>query len=1091
LRSMLSSDLEINHAFKMLLRNSGRVKYDDEVVASKLGRYLTELLQSSQGNIFMQLSLLLNEHKHHKRMNDLMLRYMSEMSIKSVVDHLNLEVNSLISVIGGGQPYGAEISLSGERYLGDSERLYAGFAQNIMDGQTEIKQDTLTIYQNSSKAILGQLKAIERMVADLVSNLNTSGSRITERIIETIDHQIRELQNKASVLIPGLHGLGFVVVQRLNKLTELVSRVKFLYANGATSTQRSDSLSKMSPTSAYQLTKESYNELVYQLRSAKQSFAQVSTSGDGFNRSNIDKSKRDALIERATIESKSSGSSKKKKWVVEGEGKDTADELQHHVHEAELKIHDLRTQLKSSVYKRLDDTKDSSFSFKGFSASDGLSEVKLLSIKRNIERSLEILIGLKGKSTSLFDSSSPWSPKRSKKNEKGLVEMEMDKLFSSQQKSLKNLLASSEIKLEGMSVAVIGGDWVGCHLASVLAERGVRVTLYEPKGQVLMRVDGPSSWIPKLTQGSYAYSRLDSGARYPSNPEIREQCAKGSKDFLEKYGTMVKTSECLYAIGKEDCDGHPSRTDADFYEKVIEQLDPNCREENPESLGIEGVTRIWRSEEKLIPIDNPGSHFLTKFQGNDNVSLSTAVQNLSHSAGTPSINGEKFDWVLNCTNFQQHTHGMLGKYITYHPYIKLLYSEKKRRVKPLHLNILDGNFCSFEPLLSSNPGELQLFDGLHMHSFNKGIPLYAFTHKKHSRCGGLACRSLDIAKVHLNKYNGYRVKEELRPMFEQDILRFYPKFLDEFEFVGYSSAIITHVASRDVFRGCVIKPKGTKLLHVFAPRLTEIFDAEQSVLKLLLEHRPSESSNMDILLDSVRNYTVQPFGFASRITQSQFERVFLASGIRNRRQRKDQSTYSSRSPRAGAGVSDFRTEQKSITMPSVHVGSKVLLEKDRYGVVRYVGPVEFADGEWFGIELLKSMGAHDGQVKKNGKRYFYCAENRGIFVQQDQIRKVFDQERQRSVSFRRFKGLKDPEMIRQAKSLRNWSIEDVCRWAAEKGMLKLISKLKYNSIDGKRLLYATQEQLLSILRINDTATLNLFKREHSALINRGGEGLQL
>lgn len=325
------------------------------------------------------------------------------------------------------------------------------------------------------------------------------------------------------------------------------------------------------------------------------------------------------------------------------------------------------------------------------------------------------------------------------------------------------------------------------------------------------------------------------------------------------------------------------------------------------------------------------------------------------------------------------------------------------------------------------------------------------------------------------------------PMFEQDIRRFYPNFTQEFEFVGYSSSIITQIASRDVFRGCVLRPEDTKVLHVFSPRITEIFDAEQSVLKVLLEHNVSDNSTHDIFLDKVRNYLVQPFGFASRISQTQFERVFLAGGLRSRKPPKQLTPRASRSPRAGLGGADLKVEPQSITMPSVYVNSKVLLEKDRFGVVRYIGPVEFAEGEWFGIELLKSMGAHDGQVKKNGKRYFFCAENRGIFVQGNQIRKVFNSKAQKTNSFRRFKNLKDPEVIRQTKPLRQWTVEDVCRWAAKNGLLSLISKVKYNKIDGKRLMYATQDQLLSILRITDSVILERFKKEHLKLTSRGGE----
>jgi len=76
-------------------------------------------------------------------------------------------------------------------------------------------------------------------------------------------------------------------------------------------------------------------------------------------------------------------------------------------------------------------------------------------------------------------------------------------------------------------------------------------------------------------------------------------------------------------------------------------------------------------------------------------------------------------------------------------------------------------------------------------------------------------------------------------------------------------------------------------------------------------------------------------------------------------------------------------------------------------------------------------------------------------------------------------------VIRQTKSVRQWTVEDVCRWAAQKGLMNLISKIKYNQIDGRKLMYATKDQLLAILRISDSGTLALFKKEHQQLTNRG------
>jgi len=62
----------------------------------------------------------------------------------------------------------------------------------------------------------------------------------------------------------------------------------------------------------------------------------------------------------------------------------------------------------------------------------------------------------------------------------------------------------------------------------------------------------------------------------------------------------------------------------------------------------------------------------------------------------------------------------------------------------------------------------------------------------------------------------------------------------------------------------------------------------------------------------------------------------------------------------------------------------VMLKDERSGIIKYIGNVRGARGEWFGIKLDGSfVGKHDGQVK--GKRYFKCAKNKGVFVKKEKI----------------------------------------------------------------------------------------------------------
>ncbi|XP_070403130.1 dynactin subunit 1 isoform X8 [Nothobranchius furzeri] len=65
------------------------------------------------------------------------------------------------------------------------------------------------------------------------------------------------------------------------------------------------------------------------------------------------------------------------------------------------------------------------------------------------------------------------------------------------------------------------------------------------------------------------------------------------------------------------------------------------------------------------------------------------------------------------------------------------------------------------------------------------------------------------------------------------------------------------------------------------------------------------------------------------------------------------------------------------------VGSLVeVIGKGQRGTVAYVGNTLFASGKWVGIILDEPKGKNDGTVQ--GKRYFTCEENQGIFVRQSQ-----------------------------------------------------------------------------------------------------------
>lgn len=80
----------------------------------------------------------------------------------------------------------------------------------------------------------------------------------------------------------------------------------------------------------------------------------------------------------------------------------------------------------------------------------------------------------------------------------------------------------------------------------------------------------------------------------------------------------------------------------------------------------------------------------------------------------------------------------------------------------------------------------------------------------------------------------------------------------------------------------------------------------------------------------------------------------------------------------------------TVVTPTFSVGDRVYVgTEDRSGVIKFVGPTQFAAGEWIGIALDQpcrpvsairthnAVGKNDGSVQ--GVRYFTCPEKHGVF----------------------------------------------------------------------------------------------------------------
>lgn len=103
-------------------------------------------------------------------------------------------------------------------------------------------------------------------------------------------------------------------------------------------------------------------------------------------------------------------------------------------------------------------------------------------------------------------------------------------------------------------------------------------------------------------------------------------------------------------------------------------------------------------------------------------------------------------------------------------------------------------------------------------------------------------------------------------------------------------------------------------------------------------------------------------------------------GNRNRRGSKTR-----RSRWSIGSNSDVSDDEDPLVAPAV--GDKIELLRrplPTMGTIKYIGPVQFAEGPYIGVELESRLGKSDGSV--DGVRYFYTDPQRALFVKPDDFK---------------------------------------------------------------------------------------------------------
>ncbi|ERE90201.1 kinesin-like protein KIF13B-like protein [Cricetulus griseus] len=88
------------------------------------------------------------------------------------------------------------------------------------------------------------------------------------------------------------------------------------------------------------------------------------------------------------------------------------------------------------------------------------------------------------------------------------------------------------------------------------------------------------------------------------------------------------------------------------------------------------------------------------------------------------------------------------------------------------------------------------------------------------------------------------------------------------------------------------------------------------------------------------------------------------------------------------------SEEASEVPEWLREGEYVVVGTNKTGIVRYIGPTDFQEGTWIGVELDLPSGKNDGSI--GGKQYFRCNPGYGLLVRPGRVRRAAGPGRRRS-----------------------------------------------------------------------------------------------
>ena len=337
-----------------------------------------------------------------------------------------------------------------------------------------------------------------------------------------------------------------------------------------------------------------------------------------------------------------------------------------------------------------------------------------------------------------------------------------------------------------MKVLIIGAGWFGCHIAKILNEAGVNVTILEKDSEIFASMSGNNS------------NRLHKGFHYPRASITRKQCVQGFRDFKKIYPFLCKKiNNNFIAIHSE------SKVSFNNYLEIMntENLAYEIVENSYKLNNIQGIIKC---DEELIDFHN-AKDFFNKYFNENNIKLRLNTKFNINEDFSNKLES-RYSYIIDCTACTLET--SYDKNILYEPRITLLY---KSNIKNFALMFMDGPFWSIYPQSEDK---------------------YTIGSVIHSRISN-GLKSFEEANNLITSFGKVDLENKIIN-FETQILNDFRKFKEYFNFYGYYLSLATLFDSKDDERPFKLY-NNNKIISILGGKIDTVIKAGNKIKEIVLQ----------------------------------------------------------------------------------------------------------------------------------------------------------------------------------------------------------------------------------------------------------------